>query len=877
MKNLGLQEIRSEFLRFFETKEHLVLPSFSLIPKNDNSLLLIGAGMAPMKKYFTGELTPPKKRVTTCQKCIRTGDIENVGKTDRHATFFEMLGNFSFGDYFKKEAISWAWEFLTEWMELDPDRLWATVFYDDHEAAEIWEKQIHMPKGKIIPMGREDNFWELEVGPSGPCSEIYFDRGPEHGCGDPDCKPGCECDRFIEVWNLVFTQFDKDEKGEYHPLAHPNIDTGMGLERIATVLQNTDNIFEVDSIRKIIDKIEDISGYKYKTDKEKDVSVRVITDHVRAMCFLVSDTVRPSNEGRGYVLRRLIRRASRHGILLGIKGAFLNQLVDVVIDEWSGNYKEIAENREAIKDVIRREEAKFLETLDQGVLMLDNLVKELKAKKSNILDGTIAFKLYDTFGFPLDLTREILEEKELEVDEKGFNTLMEEQRERARNARNDLNQGWASKSNEEVYEKLSNTFVGYEKTEATGKVTSISTAEGLVEELKEGKSGILTFDVTPFYGESGGQIGDTGEAMSKNAVLKVTDTKKTSSGIHLHLVEVVSGEVHKDDTFELKIDVKRRDNIRRNHSVTHLLHASLREVLGDHVNQSGSEVLDTGMRFDFTHFEPISEENLKEIERKVNEKIFEALPVVTTITDLHTAQGMGAIGLFEEKYQDEVRVVKMGDYSMELCGGTHVFNTAQISMFKILSEGGISSGVRRIFAITGPEIYNEFNKVLDQRQTALNILKVNKDSYIDKLKNYMEETKALIKKLEEFERDKALSNVDELINNAKKVGNLNVVTKRFKDIDVDSLRTLADAVRDKLDNAVIVFATENNGKINLLTAVSKNAITNTMQAGKIVKEVAKIVGGGGGGRPDMAMAGGKDATKIDEALSQVEDIVKNLQ
>lgn len=876
MKNLGLQEIRSEFLRFFETKEHLVLPSFSLIPKNDNSLLLIGAGMAPMKKYFTGELTPPKKRVTTCQKCIRTGDIENVGKTDRHATFFEMLGNFSFGDYFKKEAISWAWEFLKEWMELDPDRLWATVFYDDHEAAEIWEKQIHMPKKRIIPMGREDNFWELEVGPSGPCSEIYYDRGPEHGCGDPDCKPGCECDRFIEVWNLVFTQFDKDKKGVYHPLAHPNIDTGMGLERIATVLQNTDNIFEVDSIRKIIDKIEEISGYKYKTDKEKDVSVRVITDHVRAMCFLVSDTVRPSNEGRGYVLRRLIRRASRHGILLGIKGAFLTQLVDVVIDEWSGNYKEIAENREAIKDVIRREEAKFLETLDQGVLMLDNLVKELKEKKSNILDGKIAFKLYDTFGFPLDLTREILEEKELKVDEKGFETLMEEQRERARNARNDLNQGWASKSNEEVYEKLSNEFVGYEKTEATGKVTSISNAEGLVEELKEGESGILTFDVTPFYGESGGQIGDTGEAVSKNAVLKVTDTKKTSSGIHLHLVEVVSGEVHKGDTFELKIDVKRRDNIRRNHSVTHLLHASLREVLGDHVNQSGSEVLDTGMRFDFTHFEPISEENLEEIERKVNEKIFEALPVETTITDLPTAQGMGAIGLFEEKYQDEVRVVKMGDYSMELCGGTHVFNTAQISMFKILSEGGISSGVRRIFAITGPEIYKEYNKVLDQRQTALNILKVNKDSYIDKLKNYMEETKTLNKKLEEYEKDKALSNVDELIKNAKQVGDLNVVIKRFKDIDVDSLRTLADAVRDKLDNSVIVFATENEGKINLLTAVSKNAITNTMQAGKIVKEVAKIVGGGGGGRPDMAMAGGKDATKIDEALRQVEDIVKNL-
>lgn len=877
MKNLGLQEIRSEFLRFFETKEHLVLPSFSLIPKNDNSLLLIGAGMAPMKKYFTGELTPPKKRVTTCQKCIRTGDIENVGKTDRHATFFEMLGNFSFGDYFKKEAISWAWEFLTEWMELDPDRLWATVYHDDHEAAEIWEKQIHMPKEKIIPMGREDNFWELEVGPSGPCSEIYYDRGPEHGCGDPDCKPGCECDRFIEVWNLVFTQFDKDEKGVYHPLAHPNIDTGMGLERIATVLQNTDNIFEVDSIRKIIDKIEEISGYKYKTDKEKDVSVRVITDHVRAMCFLVSDTVRPSNEGRGYVLRRLIRRASRHGILLGIKGAFLTQLVDVVIDEWSGNYKEIAENREAIKDVIRREEAKFLETLDQGVLMLENLVKELKAKKSNILDGTIAFKLYDTFGFPLDLTREILEEKEIEVDEKGFNTLMEEQRERARNARNDLNQGWESKSNEEVYEKLSNVFVGYEKTEATGKVTSISTAEGLAEELKEGESGILTFDVTPFYGESGGQIGDTGEAVSKNAVLKITNTKKTSSGIHLHLAEVVSGEVHLGDTFELKIDVKRRDNIRRNHSVTHLLHSSLREVLGDHVNQSGSEVLDTGMRFDFTHFEPISKEDLAEIERRVNEKIFEALPVETTITDLHTAQGMGAIGLFEEKYHDKVRVVKMGDYSMELCGGTHVFNTAQISMFKILSEGGISSGVRRIFAITGPEIYKEYNKVLDQRQTALNILKVNKDSYIDKLKNYMDETKALNKKLEEYEKDKALSNVGDLIDNAKEVGNLKVVIKRFKDIDVDSLRTLADAVRDKLDNAVIVFATENEGKINLLTAVSKNVITNTIQAGKIVKEVAKIVGGGGGGRPDMAMAGGKDATKIDEALGQVEDIVKKLQ
>ncbi len=877
MKNLGLQEIRREFLNFFESKGFLILPSFSLIPKNDKSLLLIGAGMAPMKKYFTGELTPPKKRVSTCQKCIRTGDIENVGITDRHATFFEMLGNFSFGDYFKREAITWAWEFLTKNLEMDPNRLWATVYLDDDEAEKIWNKEIGLPIERIIRMGKEDNFWELEVGPSGPCSEIYFDRGEEYGCGDPNCKPGCECDRFIEIWNLVFTQFDKDEAGVYHPLAHPNIDTGMGLERLATVLQGTDNIFEVDSLKKIIAKIEDLSKYKYGQDKIKDISVRVITDHARAMTFLISDTVRPSNEGRGYVLRRLIRRAARHGILLGIKGSFLTELADVIIDEFSGNYKELKENREAIKDVINVEENKFLETLDQGMSILDSYVEELKLKNKHTLDGESAFKLYDTYGFPVDLTKEILKEKGIDLDQIGFEEHMKLQRQRARAARNDSNIGWASKNKEEIYEGLSNVFTGYTEDSCKGMVTSISNAEGKVDSLKPGDRGILTFDKTCFYGQSGGQVGDTGMIVSENTKLKVVDTKKTSSGIHLHYIEVEEGEVRVKDEFELKIDVERRNNIRRNHSVTHLLHKALKEVLGDHVNQAGSEVWDKGMRFDFTHFEAISKDDLEKIEKRVNEKIFESLPVETIITDLKEAQKLGAIGLFEEKYGDEVRVLKMGDYSIELCGGTHVKNTSQISMFKILSESGISSGVRRIESITGPAVYEELNDILKQRSKALGLLKVGKDFYIQKIENYIDEVKSLNKKIQDIEKDKAISSVDTLIKSAEDLGDIKLIVKRLDGVDLDSLRLMADEIRNKLDRVIVVFATKNEDKINFLCALSKPLISKSLKAGEIIKEVAKIAGGGGGGRPDMATAGGKDANKIDDALKSVEKIIKSFQ
>ena len=871
MKYLGLHDIRTEFLKFFESKGHFILPSFSLIPKNDKSLLLIGAGMAPMKKFFTGEEVPPAKRVTTCQKCIRTGDIDNVGLTDRHATFFEMLGNFSFGDYFKHEVIPWAWEFLTVNLEIPKEDLWVTVYKDDDEAFNIWKDVIGIPEEKIIRLGKDDNFWELEVGPSGPCSEIYVDRGLEYGSEDE--RPGGEGDRFIEVWNLVFTQFDKDEEGNYNPLSHPNIDTGMGLERIATVLQKTDNIFEIDAIKDIIGEIAKVSGKKYGEDKKADISFRVITDHIRAMTFMISDTIVPSNEGRGYVLRRLIRRAARHGRKLGIKRAFLFEIADMVMNSWGEQYKELKENRESIKEIIRREEEKFLETIDGGLVRLNAHIEEMKESGEKLLDGKKVFKLYDTYGFPVDLTEEILKEEGLDVDMAGFEEEMNLQKNRARAARDDKNVGWANQDNKHLFEGLSNEFLGYEKDECQGNIIRIiSDDDEIVDSINEGEKGIVILDKTTFYGESGGQVGDTGEIISDKFKLKVTDTKKTKDGLHLHFVEVEEGNLEKAPV-KITIDVNRRNNIRRNHSVTHLLHRALKDVLGNHVNQAGSLVMPDRMRFDFSHFEAMSKEEIEKVEKIVNEKIFEALPVDTKITSLDDAKEMGAIGLFEDKYHDEVRVLSMGDYSRELCGGTHVSNTSQISMFKILSESGISNGIRRIESITGPAVLKYLNELKDEQEEIAKELKSNKEEILQKIKLNIKSLKEANKEIERLEHDKAKDQISGLIDSVKNKNGINYVVKKFEGVDVNTLRDLADEVRNKIGSVVVLFATVNDNKLNFVCAVSKDLVEKKIAAGKIIKEIAKVAGGGGGGRPDMATAGAKDLGKVKEALNKLSELL----
>ena len=871
MKYLGLHDIRTEFLKFFESKDHLILPSFSLIPKNDKSLLLIGAGMAPMKKFFTGEEIPPAKRVTTCQKCIRTGDIDNVGLTDRHATFFEMLGNFSFGDYFKHEVIPWAWEFLTVNLEIPKEDLWVTVYHEDDEAYNIWKDVIGIPEEKIIRLGKDDNFWELEVGPSGPCSEIYVDRGLEYGSEDE--RPGGEGDRFIEVWNLVFTQFDKDEKGNYNPLSHPNIDTGMGLERIATVLQRTDNIFEIDAIKDIIGEIAKVSGKKYGEDKKADISFRVITDHIRAMTFMISDTIVPSNEGRGYVLRRLIRRAARHGRKLGIERAFLYEIADMVMDSWGDQYKELKENRKSIKEIIRREEEKFLETIDDGLVRLNANIEEMKASGEKLLDGKKAFKLYDTYGFPIDLTEEILKEEGFDVDMAGFEAEMEDQKRRAREARDDKNIGWTNQDNKHLFEGLSNDFLGYEKNECQGNIIRIiSDEDEIVDSINEGERGIVILDKTTFYGESGGQVGDTGEIISDKFKLKVTDTKKTKDGLHLHFVEVEEGKLEKAPVKAL-IDVGRRNNIRRNHSVTHLLHRALKDVLGNHVNQAGSLVMPDRMRFDFSHFEAMSKEEIEEVEKIVNEKIFEGLPVKTKITNLNEAKEMGAIGLFEDKYHDEVRVLSMGDYSRELCGGTHVSNTSEISMFKILSESGISNGIRRIEAITGPAVLKYLNELKDEQEEIAKELKSNKEEILQKIKLNIKSLKEANKEIEKLEHDMAKDQISGILDAVKNKNGINYVIQKFEGVDVNTLRDLADEVRNKVGSVVVLFATVNEGKLNFVCAVSKDLVEKKIAAGKIIKEIAKVAGGGGGGRPDMATAGAKDINKVEEALNKLSELL----
>ncbi|MCF6465665.1 alanine--tRNA ligase [Clostridium sp. Cult2] len=875
MKNIGLHEIREEFLKFFEEKGHLILPSFSLVPKSDKSLLLINAGMAPLKPYFTGEKIPPNKRVVTCQKCIRTGDIENVGKTDRHATFFEMLGNFSFGDYFKKEAIEWAWEFLTERMEIPEENLWASIYLDDEEAYEIWNKDIGLDEQKIVRLGKEDNFWELEVGPCGPCSEIYVDRGEEYGCGEATCQPGCECDRFIEVWNLVFTQFDKDEFGVYHPLEHPNIDTGMGLERIAAVMENADNIFEVEEIKKILNQVEIVSGKKYGVDSKIDVSIRVITDHARAVTFLVSDGVLPSNEGRGYVLRRLIRRAARHGKLLGIEEAFLNSIVEKVIESWKIEYVEIREREEQIKKVIEAEEEKFQETIHQGIHILEGYIEGILEDGERYLNGEKAFKLYDTYGFPLDLTKEILEEKGLSVDEDEFNKHMEEQRDRARKAREEFSDsGWKNGSPLELIEGYNTLFKGYDNTSLETEVIGISRDGNMVDSIGENEEGIVILKETPFYAESGGQVGDIGYLKNEGFYGKVMDTKYTKDETIIHLVRVEKGKINTEDLVLAMVDEKNRKDIMRNHSATHLLHKALKEVLGEHVNQAGSIVLPNRLRFDFTHYEGVKDEDLKQIENIVNERILDSLEVKTNEMTLKESEELGIVGLFEDKYKDFVRVIQMGDYSKELCGGTHVNNTSNIGLFKIISESSIASGIRRIEAITGRAVYEYMEELEEDINQITHIIRTNRKDMIDRIKNITEELKERDREIDSLKSKMATSIADEIINTKVEINGINIITYKVDNMDMNSLRNLGDEIRNALDTCVIVLASVDKGKLSFVSMVTKDLVERGIHAGNLIKEVAKITGGGGGGRPDMAQAGGKDITKIEEALSMVSTIVE---
>ena len=872
MEKMGLNEIREKFLSFFESKGCLRLGSFSLVPHNDASLLLINSGMAPMKKWFTGAETPPRKRVTTCQKCIRTPDIERVGKTARHGTFFEMLGNFSFGDYFKREAITWAWEFLTEEMGFNPDDLWITVYEEDDEARDIWINEVGVRPERVVKMGKEDNFWEHGTGPCGPCSEIHVDRGEQYSCG-PDCKIGCDCDRFMEVWNLVFTQFDKDEDGNYNRLANPNIDTGMGLERLAAVNQGVSNLFEVDTVRNVMAHISKIAGVNYKEDEKTDVSLRVITDHIRSTVMMVSDGVIPSNEGRGYVLRRLLRRAARHGKLLNINRQFLYEVADTVIDESKSGYPELEEKREYIKKIIKKEEERFDATIDNGLVVLKSYIKDAQDKKLDSLSGEEAFKLHDTYGFPLDLTVEIAEENGLKVDVDGFNKCMEEQKQTARENRKD-GSSWDGADSFEIDVDKPTEFVGYERLEADAKILAIVTEGEASNEISKGENGIIVTDKTPFYAEMGGQVGDKGKITNGDSKIKVTDTTKDGNGLYYHHVEVTDGKFTVGDTVKMNVCEKCRRAIERNHSATHLLHKALKEVLGDHVAQAGSLVTPERLRFDFTHFEAMTKDELSEAEKKVNEAILSALPVTIKELPIDEAKKLGAEAQFGEKYGAVVRVVSMGDYSIEFCGGCHLKNTAQAGLFKILSEGGVASGVRRIEAVTGMGVY-EYIKSKDSTIEAIaKNLKSNESDVVKKSEIVMEELKNANKELESINAKLASEKAGSVMSNAVKIGDIDLIAARMDGQTADSLKTMADDIKAKNENAVIAFAAQTDGKITFVVMAAKNAVAKGVHSGKIIKEISAIAGGSGGGKPDMAQGGGKDASKIDEALAAVADVVK---
>lgn len=864
------------YLDFFESKGHLVMKSFSLIPQNDKSLLLINAGMAPLKPYFTGQEIPPRNRVATCQKCIRTGDIENVGKTARHGTFFEMLGNFSFGDYFKNEAIAWSWEFLTKTLEIPEDRLYPSVYEEDDEAFDIWNKEIGVAKERIFRFGKEDNFWEHGAGPCGPSSEIYFDRGEKYGCNKPGCTVGCECDRYVEIWNNVFTQFDSDGKGNYEELTNKNIDTGMGLERLAVVMQDVDSIFDVDTIKAIRDKVCEFAGASYGAEVKKDVSIRIITDHIRSVTFMVSDGIMPSNEGRGYVLRRLLRRAARHGRLLGIQKQFLAELSEVVIRESKDGYPELADKKDYILKLITTEEENFNKTIDQGLNILSDMMEEMKKEGKTVLSGENTFKLYDTYGFPMDLTLEILEEKGFTADEEGFRQAMEVQRQTAREAREVTNYMGADVT---VYQSIDpaveSRFVGYDRLRHESKITVLTTSDAIVNELTEGMEGTVLVEETPFYATMGGQAADTGVISTEHGRFAVEDTIKLQGTKIGHVGKMVSGSLRTGENVTLEVEESRRNLTANNHSATHLMQKALRMVLGNHVEQAGSLVDKDKLRFDFTHFSPMTEEEISKVESIVNEEINKGLDVITSEMTLEEAKKTGAMALFGEKYGETVRVVQMGDFSSELCGGTHVENTRNISAFKIVSESGVAAGVRRIEALTGQGLIAYYNQVEKQLGEIAKVLKAAPSEAARKVMAMQEEIKTLSKENDKLKAKMAKAAAGDITSEATEIGGIRVLIKQLSDVDMNAMRDLGDEAKQKLGEAVVVFATEAGGKVNLMATATEGAIAKGIHAGNLIKEIAALVGGGGGGRPNMAQAGGKNPSGIPEALAKAGEVVKS--
>lgn len=879
VKQYSLNELRKMYLDFFESKGHLKLNSFSLVPQNDNSLLLINSGMAPLKPYFTGQEIPPRKRVTTCQKCIRTGDIENVGKTARHGTFFEMLGNFSFGDYFKHEAIAWSWEFLTKVVGLEEDRLYPSIYLDDDEAFEIWNKEVGVPAERIFRLGKEDNFWEHGSGPCGPCSEIYYDRGEKYGCHSENCQVGCDCDRFMEVWNNVFTQFDNDGQGNYTELEQKNIDTGMGLERLAVVVQDVDSIFDVDTIQALRNKVCEIAGVTYKEKEETDVSIRLITDHIRSSTFMISDGIMPTNEGRGYVLRRLIRRAARHGRLLGVDGKFLAKLSETVIETSKDGYPELEEKKEFIFKVLTQEEDQFNRTIDQGLSILAEMQKEMKEQGTTVLSGENAFKLYDTYGFPLDLTKEIFEEEGLTIDEDGFKAAMEEQRVKARSARETTNYMGAEAT---VYEQLdpamTTEFVGYDRLTHTSSILAMTSGDEVVTTLSEGQQGSIIVGETSFYATMGGQEGDSGIITTANGQFTVTDTIKVVGGKYAHIGTVTKGEFHVGDMATLEVDSVSRSNTAKNHSATHLLQKALKVVLGNHVEQKGSYVANDRLRFDFAHFQGMSKEELQRVEDMVNAEIQKSLSVVTEVMGVEDAKKAGAMALFGEKYGDEVRVVSMGDFSKELCGGTHVNNTREIGLFKIISEGGVAAGVRRIEALTGQGAIAYYKEMEEQLLLVSKLAKTEPNKLADKVQALLDEIKALQSENEKLKQKIANNAASNVLEQSVSVGEFTVLPVKMEGVDMNALRNLGDDLKQKIGKGVVVLASAQDGKVNLIAMATDDAMKAGAHAGNLIKEIASLVGGGGGGRPNMAQAGGKNPAGIDDALKKaVEVVTKQLQ
>ena len=875
VKKYGVNELRQMFLDFFESKGHLVMNSFSLVPQNDNSLLLINAGMAPLKPYFTGAEIPPRTRVATCQKCIRTGDIENVGKTARHGTFFEMLGNFSFGDYFKHEAIAWSWEFLTKVVGLDENRLYPSVYEEDDEAFDIWNKEIGVPADRIFRFGKEDNFWEHGAGPCGPCSEIYYDRGEKYGCGKPGCTVGCDCDRYMEVWNNVFTQFENDGEGHYETLKQKNIDTGMGLERLAVVVQDVDSIFDVDTLRALRNKVCEVAGKTYGVNHEDDVSIRLITDHMRSATFLISDGVMPTNEGRGYVLRRLIRRAARHGRLLGIEGPFLEKLSETVIEGSKDGYPELEEKKTFILNVLHNEESQFNKTIDQGLKILADLEAEMKEAGKSVLGGSDAFRLYDTYGFPIDLTKEILEEKGYTIDEDGFKEEMEVQRKRARESRAVSNyMGADATVYDEIDRNITTEFDGYDKLEAATKVTVLTTETEIVDSLMEGQKGTIFVEKTPFYATMGGQEGDTGVITTANGVFRVEDTIKLRGGKYGHVGVMESGMISNGDEVTLKVDEQKRKDTCKNHSATHLLQKALKTVLGAHVEQKGSLVNPTRLRFDFAHFQAMTPEEIAETEALVNKEIQAALPVTTQIMGIEEAKKTGAMALFGEKYGDEVRVVSMGDFSVELCGGTHVANTANITLFKIVSEAGVAAGVRRIEALTGNNVIEYYRQMEENLHTIAKTLKTSPAEITEKITHLQKEVKELQSENESLKSKMAQDSLGNVMDQVVEVKGVKVLASAVDGVDMNGLRDLGDQLKEKLGEGVVVLASAKDGKVSLLAMATQGAMDKGAHAGNLIKAAAAIVGGGGGGRPNMAQAGGKNPDKIPEAIAKVAELVE---